>query len=175
MTKIVNMCGGPCCGKSTIAAGLFSVMKLNNFKVEQVQEVIKNYVYSNNEMAMKDQVLLTAEQNHNLFRLNGKVDYVISDASLLNGVVYNIFYKSENDISDRLALDLFNEYDNIVFLLPRKPKYDQYGRTQSEDEAKDLDQIFLTVLEAYQVPYYDMRQYAHEEMPERILEIINNL
>jgi len=174
--KVINLVGGPCCGKSTTAAGLFAAMKLDmKYKCEQVTEVIKDYVYDNNEMAMKDQVLLTAEQGHKLFRLDGKVDYAISDASLINGVIYNIFYKSESDISDKLALDLFNQYDNIVFLLPRKTKYDQYGRTQSEDEAKDIDQIFLTVLEAYRVPYYDMRQYSHEEMPQRILEIIKEL
>lgn len=176
MTKIVNLVGGPCCGKSTTAAGLFAAMKLSmNYKVEQVTEVIKDYVYDNNEMAMKDQVLITAEQNHKLFRLIDKVDFAISDASLINGVVYNIFYKTEDEVSDNLACDLFNRYDNIVFLLPRKPQYDKYGRTQTEDEAKDIDELFITVLESYQIEYHDMRQYTHEEMPERILEIIQKI
>lgn len=174
--KVINLVGGPCCGKSTTAAGLFAKMKLSmQYKCELVTEVIKDYVYDEANIPMKDQILLTAESNHKLFRLDGKVQYAISDAALINGVVYNIFYKSEDEVSDNLAIDLFRRYDNIVFLLPRKPTYDKYGRTQTEQEAKDLDELFMTVLAAYDIEYYDMRQYSHEEMPDRILEIIKEL
>lgn len=174
--KVVNLVGGPCCGKSTTAAGLFAKMKLSmQYKCELVTEVIKDYVYDEAVKPMQDQILLTAESNHKLFRLDGKVDFAISDAALINGVVYNVFYKSEDEVSDKLALDLFRRYDNLVFLLPRKPTYDKYGRTQTEDEAKDIDELFMTVLESYRIEYYDMREYTHEEMPDRIFKIIQNL
>lgn len=173
MTIIVNLVGGPCSGKSTTAAGLFSTMKLKTKKkVEIVTEVIKDYVYDENKQAMQDQVLITAQQNHRLRRLNGKVDFVISDASLLNGVVYNEFYNDTDNLSTELSQKLYDTYDNIVFFLPRKPEYDQYGRTQTLNEAKQIDELFEKNLNALGIAYHDMRMYTHEEMPDRILEVL---
>lgn len=173
-TIIVNLVGGPCCGKSTTAAGLFAKMKLHSTqKVEIVTEVIKDYVYDENKMAMQDQVLITAQQNHRLFRLNGKVDFVVSDASLLNGIVYNDFYDDINNVSSIFAHVLYHNYNNEVFLLPRKPEYDQYGRTQTLEEAKEIDRLFVANLDEMKIPYIDMREYTHEEMPERILEVLS--
>lgn len=176
-TKIINLVGGPCCGKSTTAAGLFAAMKLKtDQKVEIVTEVIKDYVYDENKGAMHDQILITAQQNHRLRRLDGKVDFIISDASLLNAVIYNEFYKDSNNLSTQLSIDLYNEYDdNLVFLLPRKPQYDQYGRTQSLEEAKELDRLFVNKLTDLDVDYFDMTRYTHELMPEKILEILSNV
>ncbi|QOI71615.1 putative AAA domain-containing ATPase [Erwinia phage pEa_SNUABM_47] len=174
-TIIVNLVGGPCCGKSTTAAGLFAKMKLHTKQqVEIVTEVIKDYVYDENKMAMQDQVLITANQNHRLFRLKGKVDFVVSDASLLNGIVYNEFYHDMENISSRVAFQLYEQYENIVFLLPRKPEYDQYGRTQTLEEAKELDRLFVENLEHLRIPYIDMREYTHEEMPDRIIDVLSN-
>lgn len=173
MTVIVNLVGGPCSGKSTTAAGLFNIMKLQTRqKVEIVTEVIKDFVYDNNTEAMADQVLITAVQNHRLRRLLNKVDFIISDASLLNAVVYNEFYDDEENLSSSLSRKLYNQYDNMVFLLPRKPEYDQYGRTQTEDEAKFIDELFVKNLDELGVPYFDMREFTHEEMPAEILKIL---
>lgn len=175
MTVIINLVGGPCSGKSTTAAGLFAKMKLcTKQKVEIVTEVIKDYVYDENVMAMKDQVLITAQQNHRLFRLNDKVDFVISDASLLNGIIYNDFYDDPDNISSELALKLYNQYQNLVFLLPRKPEYDQYGRTQTLEEAKRIDELFINHLTQLNIPFIDMRKYSHEEMPTEILKVLSN-
>lgn len=174
MTIVINLVGGPCSGKSTTAAGLFHQMKLKtNEKVEIVTEVIKDYVYDENTMAMKDQVLITAQQNHRLFRLDRKVDFIISDASLLNGIIYNEFYNDANNISSSISLHLYEQYNNIVFLLPRKPEYDQYGRTQTLEEAKRIDQLFVENLTNLNINFVDMRQFTHEEMPEKILEVLN--
>lgn len=176
-TKIINLVGGPCCGKSTTAAGLFAAMKLQtDQKVEIVTEVIKDYVYDENKGAMHDQILITAQQNHRLRRLDGKVDFIISDASLLNAVIYNEFYNDSNNLSTQLSIDLYNEYDdNLVFLLPRKPQYDQYGRTQSLEEAKVLDRLFVNKLTDLDVDYFDMTDYTHEIMPEKILQILSSV
>jgi broad-specificity NMP kinase len=173
MTIVVNLVGGPCCGKSTTASGLFHAMKLKTKqKVEVVNEVVKGYVYSENKEALADQVLITAEQNHLIRRLQGKVDFVISDASLLNGIVYNEFYDDVDNLSTSLSRKLYDKYDNMVFLLPRKPEYDQYGRTQTLEEAQFIDELFVKNLDELDIQYYDMREYTHEEMPERILEVL---
>lgn len=172
-TVVINLVGGPCSGKSTTAAGLFHIMKLKTkYKVELVTEVIKDFVYDENKGGMMDQVLITAQQNHRILRLQGKVQFIISDASLLNGVVYNEFYDDVDNISTELSQKLYDKYDNLVFFLPRKPEYDQYGRTQTLEEAQQLDELFEKNLCNLGVQFEDMREYTHEELPEKILDIL---
>ena len=177
MTKIINFVSGPCSGKSSIAAGLFSLMKLDQesgLSIELVTEVVKGHVYDENKQVLDDQLLITAQQNHELKRLVGKVDYVISDASLINGIVYNEFYGTKDPVLDELALNLFKKYNNVVYLLPRKKIYNEYGRTQSEDEAKIIDMIFIEVLEKNNIEYYDMRGVEHKSIPALIYKDIQN-
>jgi len=173
-TKVISLVAGPGAGKSTTAAGIFHNMKIDQkYKVELVTEVIKDAVYDDNTGMLDDQLLLTATQNHALHRLVGKVDYVISDACLLNGIVYNRFYNTPS-ILDNLILTLFKDYDNTVIMLPRKAKYEGYGRSQTEQEAKDIDQLFIDVLEELGVPYHDLRQcgLTTRELPLHIIDLI---
>lgn len=171
---VVNLLGGPCCGKSTTASGLFSYIKLHaNNSTELVSEVVKGYVYDKNSMCMDDQVLMTAEQNHLIRRLNGVIDFVVTDASLLNGLVYAEHYQIDDiEIVREMVMKLFAKYNNAVFLLPRKAKYDTYGRSQSEEEAKVLDTEMQEFLEFWGIEYYDMRHCTHEEMPLAIADIL---
>lgn len=174
MTRVVSLVAGPGAGKSTTATGIFHNMKLDqDYKVELVTEVIKDAVYDENKGMLGDQLLLTATQNHALHRLIGKVDFVISDACLLNGIVYNRFYNTPS-ILDNLILQLFRDYDNTVIMLPRKAKYEGYGRSQTEEEAILLDQLFIDVLEELGVPYFDLRNGDHKthELPRVIIDLI---
>lgn len=174
MTKVISLVAGPGAGKSTTAAGIFHHMKVDQkYKVELVTEVIKDAVYDRNQGMLDDQLLLTASQNHALHRLIGKVDYVISDACLLNGIVYNRFYNTPGVLDD-LILSLFQEYDNTVIMLPRKAKYEGYGRSQTEEEAKQLDQIFIDVLEELDVPFYDLSDWVipTADLPKEIIKLI---
>lgn len=174
MTKVVSLVAGPGAGKSTTAAGIFHLMKLEQIhKVELVTEVIKDAVYDENKGMLDDQLLLTATQNHALNRLVGKVDYVISDACLLNGIVYNRFYNTPGVLDD-LILNLFQSYDNTVIMLPRKAKYEGYGRSQTEAEAQTIDRLFMQVLEELEVPYFDLTYsgFTTKELPGIIVDLI---
>lgn len=169
MTKIINLVGGPCSGKSTVAAGLFYLMKSTpgHSSVELVTEVMKDYTYDENKGMMNDQILITAVQNHRLVRLLGKVDTVVTDTSLFNGVVYT---NDEHGLETRLALDLFRGYDNVVLFMPRKGQYEHYGRTQTEDEARQIDTRYREMLDKYEVPYIDFAGMSHDNIPESIVE-----
>lgn len=177
---VINLCGGPGCGKSTVAVGLFNVMKKKQYNVELVTEYVKDVMYDDNVAIMNDQLLLTAQQNHKLKRLENKVDFVISDASLFNGIVYQNFFNNEKIISQKeaeLSLYLFNKYKNIVFLLPRNTdkKYRKIGRLQNEEEAKMIDSIFIEKLTQYGIDFYDFRSYSIDEVECKILKLLNNL
>ena len=174
MTKIISLVAGPGAGKSTTAAGIFHHMKVKqDFKVELVTEAIKDAVYDDNRGMINDQFLLSATQNHLLHRLIGKVDFVISDACLLNGVVYNRFFGTPSKL-DSVLVDLFQEYDNTVIMLPRKEKYEAYGRMQTEAEAKQLDKLFIEVLTELNIPFYDLSDsgIATLDLPVHIIQLI---
>lgn len=174
-TLFVNLVGGPCSGKSTIAAGIFHKLKLKQeISTELLTEAVKDFVYDKNQEALNDQLLITATQNHKMKRLKGEVQLVVCDAALFNANVYNQFYNVPESILDKIALELFHSYRNMTFLLPRKPKYDQYGRSQSEDEARKLDELFVKFMKENRIPFVDLRIYSHEEIPDIIIEMTQN-
>lgn len=174
MTKIISLVAGPGAGKSTTAAGIFHHMKCDQrYRVELVTEAVKDAVYDDNSGLLADQFLLSATQNHLLHRLIGKVDFVISDACLLNGVVYNRFFNTPSML-DNVLVDLFQEYDNTVIMLPRKAKYEDYGRMQTEDQAKELDDLFIQVLTELNIPFYNLSQsgISTQDLPQHIIKLI---
>jgi len=158
MTIIVNLISGPGCGKSTVAAKVFSMLKENGYSAELVTEYVKDIVYDDNTGELKDQILITAQQNHRLHRLDGKVDFVICDASLINGIIYNQFYDINDPEYDDLVLSLFKRYDNENFFLPRLQNYSSQGRSQTFQEAIELDCLFSYFMDDSSIPFHDLRK-----------------
>lgn len=153
----INLFGGPGTGKSTIAAELFSKMKINNYKVELLQEYAKDLTYGKDSVKLSDPLHVLGEQHHRLFRLQGKVDYVIHDSPFIMGLAY---LDTEGIIPvntfKTFTLELFNKYDSINILLVRntdKHHYQEYGRSQSLEEAKDIDKYIKQLLVNNSIPF----------------------
>ena len=53
---VVNLIGGPCSGKSTIAAELFARLKKMGIRCELVTEYIKERIYEENKTIPLDQI-----------------------------------------------------------------------------------------------------------------------
>ena len=66
---VINIFGAPGAGKSTTAAALFALMKLEGYKVELVTEHAKDLTYSESFKELNDQLKVFGEQNH---RMNHK-------------------------------------------------------------------------------------------------------
>jgi len=149
MTTVINLLAGPCSGKSVTAALLFARMKMGGFKVELVTEYAKDLVYADRTNVLEnDQLYILAKQNYRLSNLVGKVDYIITDTCLLLSNVYPDFHGQ--DISDTfidLVRETFNRYDNVNFFLDRPEGYQEFGRTQTHEEALRLDNMILDQLE----------------------------
>lgn len=139
-TKVINLWAGPGAGKSTLAAGLFFLMKTKGHKVELVTEFAKELVYAKRWTALNDQEYVTNVQNQRLERLVGQVDYIITDSPLPLAEIYvqgEDYYRKH---CTEHAWDLFARYDNVNLFVNRVKPYAEYGRTQSEDQARTIDE-----------------------------------
>lgn len=166
-TKIINLWGGPGTGKSTCAAGLFHIMKTEGCSVELVTEFAKDLTWDERSKCLKDQFYISAKQNHKLERLRSKVEYIITDSPLLLGLVYDDKkYKNY----PAFLREVFNSYENENFFLIRKKKYIPIGRNQTEDQARSIDGMILSLIASENIPTIHID--SGSDAPEEIFNII---
>jgi len=163
---VINLMGGPGCGKSTIAAGLFSKLKKMGIECELVTEFAKDKVWDENYKILSDQIYVFGKQQHRLYRLNGKVDIAITDSPLLLSIIYD---QSKSPELRSLAMQVFRSYDNHVFYINRNVSYVDEGRCQNADEAKEIDIICKTLMQEENIKYEETTSTEAEEY------IINHL
>lgn len=146
----INMFGGPGSGKSTASALIFGKLKQLGYNVELAREFVKEKVWEGSLSVLSDQLYILGKQNHKLHVLEGQCDAAITDAPLINSLVYNT---RELKCLDAIILEAFHQYDNMNYVVERNPKYNPSGRTQSEDEAKKIDLITTGLLNQHGIPY----------------------
>lgn len=144
--KLINFYGGPGSGKSTTAAKVYSYYKELNKNVELVTEYAKDIVWQGSHNVLNNQIYIFGKQQHRLWRLTNKVEFIITDAPLLNSIVYNSEYSKP---LRELILEEYNKYDNIDVFLTRVKPYNPNGRHQTEEQAKEIDNITKAVLSDY--------------------------
>lgn len=173
MTYIINLIGSPGSGKSTLAALLFGEMKKQGFSVDLVTEYAKELVWEERNATFDDELYIFAKQNHRLFRLNNKVDFIVTDAPLLQKLYY---MPVEFDFSD-LVIDVYNQYKNINFFLERKWwDFESNGRKQTEEESNNIKESMLSKLNNYNINYeFINSKSSTDEDIVRILHLIKNL
>lgn len=156
MTTYINIFGGPGAGKSTTAASLFYRMKRQGLDVELVTEVAKDFVWENRMDTLMIQPYVTMKQYRNLVRLKGKVDYVITDAPIMFGILYANKYAQELPASyHQFVKDCHSQIltPSINILLERSHAYDPNGRYQTEEEAHKLDDELEKIMKDASVSY----------------------
>jgi hypothetical protein len=152
--KVINLFGGPGSGKSTTAAGIFHFLKLADVQCELVTEVAKDYTYEGNSSRMENQILLLGEQYHRIYRVKDYVEYIITDSPIIMGINYRP--KDCPTSYDKLCFDLFNQFDNINFFIKRTKTYQEYGRSQTEKQAKKHDKSIKNLLLMNDVPFREI-------------------
>lgn len=151
MAKIINFFAGPGAGKSTLAAGLFYKMKQASYNVELVTEYAKQATYEGRHSTLKNQVYILGKQFNRVEMLIGQVEYIITDSPILLSAFYaGIEYPPS---FFELVGDLHKKYDTLNYFVDRTKKYSPIGRSQTEDEARQIDVDLLIMLHTYDVDY----------------------
>jgi hypothetical protein len=158
-TTVINLFGGPGCGKSTVATGLFSKMKQERHSCEYVSEYAKEITWEGTHALLENQIHVFAEQFRRQYRLLGKVSYIVTDSPLLLSAVYfdrlakQLLEETRCPFSpDFIAqtrayfISAFNQFENRNYILDRTKPYDTAGRNQSLDEARLLDKEITAML-----------------------------
>jgi len=148
-TLVINMFGAPGAGKSTTAALTFGALKNLGVDAELVSEFAKDLVWECRSETFKDELYIFAKQNHRMFRLNGKVDVIVTDHPLL----LSAFYASGDNELAELCKSRFASYDNLNILLERSKPYNPNGRNQTEAESDAIGKGVAALLDSNGIPY----------------------
>lgn len=154
ITTVVNLFGGPGCGKSTLAAGIVHELKVAGFEAIFVHEEYKAAAMTKERPTTAEEIQIVTRQIENELRFYGLAEYVVTDSPL----ELNAFY------SDRLRFGPTAYYgpwrqlirkvreENTIFLhnflVTRSVKFDDRGRYETESEVQLVDQDLEAYLES---------------------------
>ena len=159
-TLIINLIGGPGSGKSTTAAGLFYKLKQMGIDCEMALEFAKDKVWEESLMTLNDQIYIFGKQYHKLWRLNNKVDVIITDSPLLVSLYYN---KEESKYFNDFVVEQYNKFNNVLYFINRPDDYQTNGRTQTEEESKNIDKVLKNLITKYNISYKEIDCYKSVE------------
>lgn len=149
-TIVVNMIAGPCAGKSTIASGIFYKLKMAGIDCEMALEYAKDQVWEESFSTMEDQIYVFGHQYHRIWRLNKKVQVIITDSPLPLSIYYA---KMNSQYFNDFVMEQFNQFDNMIYVIDRNTKYNQNGRVHTEAESKEIDKFLVNILDKYNEKY----------------------
>ena len=170
----IQIFSGPGAGKSTIASGVFYNMKLTGYNVEFIAEYAKGLTYSKDYTKLKDQLMVLANQYHKIYRTkNSNIDYLIHESPFLMSLAY---FNEDEIIKERyfkpLVLNMYNNMNNLNIFLERNidNKYQEFGRNQTFEEAIEIDNKILKLLDDNNINYIKVK--SDENAVNKILELI---
>lgn len=168
-TLIVNLYAGPGTGKSTAAAYIFSQLKMKGIDAELVTEYAKDKTWEGCNEAFKCNLYINAKQIYRISRVYGKLDVIVTDSPILLGAVYA--NNEEHVINASIAED--KKYNNRLDIFLKRNEdiaYNQNGRNQDENGAKELDKCIFNLLEKECSNYFTIK--ASSEGYDQIVKMV---
>ena len=166
-TLVINLIGGPCSGKSTIAAELFARLKKMGVHCELVSEYIKDRIYEENQTMPKNQITIFGMEHYNISTKIGKVDCLVHDGSYINNIIYKA---EENKEFDDLIVSEYKKFNNLDFFIKRgNIEFETYGRIHNLKQSKELDKIIKETYDRYGLSYIEVES---RDAVDKIIPII---
>ena len=154
-TIVINMMGGPGSGKSTTASGIFYELKKLGYDCELVTEYAKDKVWDGSYETLKDQIYVFGHQYHRLWKLKGKVRFIITDTSLIFGIHYSQYdSKRFNDF----VIEAFSHFINLNYFIKRGNTFNDKGRIHDLKESIKADEIIKQIMKDYNIEYKEVEQ-----------------
>jgi hypothetical protein len=145
-TLIVNFYGGPGAGKSKMAFRLTSDLKDRGYGVELAAEYAKDLTWQQSHHVLTNQIYVFGKQQHRIWRLDGKVQIIVTDSSILNSVIY--CKEDTTPLFKDMVMEEYRKRHNLSINLLRGKHYDQNGRNQDLAGAIQLDNEITEMVEA---------------------------
>lgn len=169
-TLVVNLMGAPSAGKSTMAAYIFSQLKWMGVDAELVSEFAKELVWEERHETFKDETYIFAKQNHRLYRVNGKVDVIITDRPIILSAFYNNKYGDRSDAFENMIMHEFTKYNNMDIFVCRDKPYNPNGRNQTEEESDAFSGEMFDMLRRLGVEPIQIK--GNQEQGDKIIQLI---
>jgi len=170
-TVFINLFGGPGSGKSTLCSIIFSDLKMRHIDCEMALEYAKDVVWDESFRKLANQIYIFGKQHSRLYRLNGKVDVVITDSPLLNSIIYD---DSKNQELKQLVLSEFKKLNILNYFVDRKFKYEQNGRVQNYEGALEKDNYYRKLLSENDIAYKNVNP-GLENLSLIVEDVLNKL
>lgn len=170
-TLLVNLFAGPGCGKSTTASQAFALLKQEGVNVELSHEYAKDLTWEGAMGKLGFQPYVAGKQLWRDKRLDGKVDVIVTDTSILYSVLYRDPKLPGGEHFDAFLVNYFRSLWTLNIFLERDPerRYNPMGRAQTEAEAITKDQEIKGLLHEFEIPYLTVPMVAGHDSAARIV------
>lgn len=152
-TLVIQLFGGPGCGKSSLMGGIFSALKFNGVNCEMAPEFAKEKIWENSLDILSNQIYIFGKQHHTIFRLLNKVNVIITDSPIILSLCYG---KECSESFKRLVLEEHKKLNTINIFVDREKKYNPIGRLHNEEQARDIDTKIKEILSKHDLLYYSV-------------------
>lgn len=152
-TLVVNLLAGPGAGKSTIASSVFAELKWLGVDCEIVTEFAKDKVWEESFGLLKNQLYVLGQQSRRNFRLDGKVDVMVTDSSVLMSLLYANEERHKTKEFMKVTIDEFNHYNNLNFFIERNDFFVENGRYHTLEQSRVIDNTILDIMDENGIEY----------------------
>jgi len=153
----INLYGGPCSGKSTLAASIYHKLKIENYSVELIREWIKQWAYEGRKPKSFDQTFVFSNQLYlEDTAIQSGIQHLVTDSPLLMQVCYAKRHKYELWKSLLKHVDAFeNKFPSVNIFLDRTGiGYQEAGRYEDESDAIWMDGQMREFLDEHLQNYF---------------------
>lgn len=156
-TRVINIIGGPGCGKSLFTAAIVLYLSLHHKTVELIPDFAKSLVWQKDYEALRNQYSIGRRQYDMMALLDGQVQFLINECSLPQMMYYNEHYADnicDVDKTREHLLGWYKQFNNVNILVERAEQpYVHTGRFQSEEQAREVDLGLRGVLVHHGMPF----------------------
>ncbi|HUS50731.1 MAG TPA: AAA family ATPase [Candidatus Paceibacterota bacterium] len=171
---VINLIGGPGCGKSIMAAKLFEKLKLKYISCDISMEYIKRKLREKALKVIESQIYIFGKQQFQLFTMKDEVEVIITDSPIILSAIYD---KTNCPHLKALILKEFSVYKNLTYFIDRdeEVEYEQEGRYQDLKGAKEVDKKVKKFMNDHKIKYQIIKGIGNKSRDKIMGDILKEL